>query len=219
MKILNNFVSVVALGNFNPAILTEGFLSNICNLDLGEVIDHSPLEIPVHRMIKFKTFELSIDLDRLTIKQTEIKEITEAKVLDIFNEYYSKLPYTPLKAVGVNINCNLSFGSDRNAQSFEQQIIDPQAYLAFFGVTKIDVTEKAAYMKSDKIWQGSNYRIETLNDFNWQINASKRKDLFSLNFNFEVGDLLQEPSKWKLLLNEYPQFCNRFLDFLHFMEG
>ena len=67
MKISNNYISLVALGNFNPAIVTPNFLNEVCELNLGEPTSISPQEIPVHRQINFKNLVINVFLDRLVI--------------------------------------------------------------------------------------------------------------------------------------------------------
>jgi hypothetical protein len=219
MKISYNFISLIAVGNFNPAIATLDFLTKVCELDLGELIKESPPDIPIHKALRFKNLSLIVDLDRLVIKQAEIEDISRAKVLGIFNVYYDKLPRTPLKAVGVNINCNLTFETDTEANSFEEKVKNPLASLDFFRANAVDVNENSRRTESETIWKGTTYRIENLNGLNWQISASRTKDLFDVNFNYEVDNLLQEPSKkLELLSKEYNRFCGKFLSFLKYME-
>jgi len=59
MKIAYNFVSLVTLGNFNPAIVTPDFLNKDCELNLGEPTDQSPPFVPVHKHLQFQIHGLT----------------------------------------------------------------------------------------------------------------------------------------------------------------
>ena len=107
MRIDYNFITLVALGSFNPAIVSPHFLNTVCELNLGEPVDQSPPDIPVIRHLQFQNLKFTVEMNRLEIMEPGIENITETRVLSIFNVYHKKLPYTPLKAVGVNINCDL----------------------------------------------------------------------------------------------------------------
>ena len=218
MNISYNFISLVAIGNFNPAIATLDFLTRVCELDLGELTKQSPKEMPMFKAFNFQNLEIIIDLNRLAIKETEIKDISDTRGLGIFETYYGKLPYTPLVAVGVNINCNLIPEMDIKTNLFAEKIKDPRSFLDYFGVNEIDVSEKSSCTKDDMIWKDLRYHIENVNNLTRLINVRKAKDLFSVNYNYEAGNLLQNPSKLELLFRGYNQFCDEFLRFLEYME-
>lgn len=219
MKLAYNFVSLVALGNFNPAIITPDFLNKDCELNLGEPTDQSPPFVPVHKHLQFQSLRFTVDMDRLEILETGIKNIYEAKILQIFYTYYEKLPYTPLRAVGVNINCDLIAEMGTTIEVLLEKISSPQTYLDFLDVKEIDVTERSLQTKTEKAWTSSNYRIQNVHGLTRLINISKKKDSFNLNYNYEAGNLDQNKSSLDLLLDGYKQFCDEFLSFMKFLEG
>lgn len=214
MKIAYNFVSLVALGNFNPAIVTPDFLNKDCELNLGEPTDQTPPLIPVHRGFQFQNLRLTVDMERLEILEIGINNISNAKILGIFYAYYKKLPYTPLSAVGVNINCDLP-----KTDILLEKISNPRTYLDFLDVKEIDVTERSLQTKSDKTWLNSNYRIENVGGLTRIASSSIKKNFLILNYNYEAGNLGQNESRLDLLLDGYEQFCREFLNFVKFLEA
>ena len=219
MKIVYNFVSLVALGNFNPAIATPEFLNKDCGLNLGEPTDQSPAAIPVHRRLQFQSLKFLVDMDRLEIMETGIKNISETKMVGYFDSYYRKLPYTPLRAVGLNINCDLTAETGITSKVLLEKISSPQTYLDFLDVKDVDATERSLQTKTDKTWISSNYRIENVRGLTRLINISKRKASFNLNYNYEAGNLDKDKSGLQLLLDGYEDFCDEFLNFVKFLES
>jgi len=214
MKITYNFVSLIALGNFNPAIVTPDFLNKDCELHLGEPTDQSPPFIPVHRRLQFQNLRFTVDMDKLEIMETGINNIHGAKILGIFDVYCKRLPYTPLGAVGVNINCDLP-----RTDILEEKISNFRTYLDFLDVKEIDVTERSLQTKSEKTWLNSNYRVENVRGLTRLISSSIKKDFLNLNYNYEAGNLDQNKPRLDLLLDGYEQFCKEFSNFVKFLEA
>ncbi len=212
MKLAYNFVSLVVLGNFNPAIVTAAFLNKDCELNLGEPTDQTSPLIPVHRGFQFQNLRFTVDMERLEILEIGINNISDAKILAIFDAYYKKLPYTPLSAVGVNINCDFP-----KTDILLEKMSNPRTYLDFLDVKEIDVTERSLQTESDKTWLDSSYRIENVGGLARLISSSIKKDFLNLNYNYEAGNLGQNESGLDLLLDGYEQFCREFLNFVKFL--
>jgi len=219
MKIDYNFITLVALGSFNPAIISPNFLNTECELNLGEPDDQSPPDIPVIRHLKFQNLKFTVEMNRLQIMETEIENIAETRALSIFNVYYEKLPYTPLKAVGVNINCDLLAEMETKTDALTKKISNPNTYLDFFDTDKINVIERSLQTKTDKTWMSSNYNIENIRGLTRSINVTQKKDFLNLNYNYEAGAVDKHKSNLSLLLDGYEQFCDEFLDFVKYLEG
>lgn len=219
MKVSYNFVSLVAIGNFNPAILSLGFLTNICELNLGDLIEQSPPEVPIHRYLQFQHFRVTVDMDRLVAMETGVQDITKTRTLEVFDAYYRNLPHTPLVAVGVNINCNLFPETDAEAAVLGRRINEPKTYLDFFSIKEIDVTEKSKIKETDKSWKGSRYRAENVRGLTRIIDLVQKKNSIQLNYNYEAGNLRQNDSNLKLLKEGYEEFCSEFFRFIRHLEG
>jgi hypothetical protein len=223
MKISYNFASLVALGNFNPAIMTSDFLNRVCKLDLGDVSEETPAVIPVVRRIKFSRLEIDVDLKKFQIKNTGIDQKADPQLTKIFRAYYQKLPYTPISAVGVNINCNLLPELQNESKSIEKKLSNPATYLEFFNVSQVLVREEFLSMKSDKTWIGGNYRIEKENDLTCQIDTSRKGEVLSLNYNWEASDLARSEERRNTVLGKlfdgYEEFRGEFLKFIEALGG
>ncbi|MEA1899978.1 MAG: hypothetical protein U9N47_04305 [Thermodesulfobacteriota bacterium] len=219
MKVDYNFITLVALGSFNPAIVSPDFLNTVCELNLGKPDDQSPPDIPVIRHLEFQNLEFTVEMNRLQIMEKGIENITETRVLSIFNVYHEKLPYTPLKAVGVNINCDLFAEMGTETDALAKKISDANTYLEFFGSNKINVTESSLQTKTDKTWMSSNYHIENVRGLTRSINVTQKKDFLNLNYNYEAGVVDKHKSNLSLLLDGYEQFCHEFLNFVKDLEG
>ena len=218
MNISYNFISLVAIGNFNPAIVSSDFLNKVCELNLGEPTDTSPSAIPVHRYLQFQNLRFILDMDRLQIIETGIADISETKILGIFDAYYKKLPYTPLKAVGVNINCDLLAEMETKTEALTKKVSNPTTYLDFFDTNKINVIESSLQTKTDKTWMSSNYNIENVHGLTRSINVTQKKDFLNLNYNYEAGAVDKHKSNLSLLLDGYEPFCREFLNFVKYLE-
>lgn len=218
MELSYNHVSVVAIGNFNPAIASLDFLNKTCKLSLGDPTSHSPLEIPVHRHFQFQNLQFTVSIGRLDILEIGIEDIAQTKTLEIFDTYYKKLPYTPLRVVGININCELIVKSSDKADILQKKLSLPSTYLDFLGANEIIVTEMTSQTKTEKIWKSSNYRIENVKGFARLIKVEQRKESFGLNYNYETGNLEKNISDLNLLITGYKQFCDEFLGFTKYLE-
>ena len=218
MKVDYNFITLVALGSFNPAIVSPNFLNTVCELNLGEPIDQSLPEIPVIRHLQFQNLKFIVEMNRLQIMETGIENITKTRVLSIFNVYYEKLPYTPLKAVGVNINCDLLAEMETKIETLTKKVSNPSTYLDFFDTNKINVIESSLQTKTDKTWMSSNYNIENVHGLTRSINVTQKKDFLNLNYNYEAGAVDKHKSNLSLLLDGYKQFCDEFLNFVKYLE-
>jgi hypothetical protein len=184
MKVSYNFLSLVALGDFNPAIVTTDFLNNVCDLKLGDLIKQSDPNIPVHRFLEFSRFKFIADINKFQILQEGIEggDIPQSNIVKIFDAYYEKLPHTPLDAVGVNINCDLIDQKEGEFNKLARLASDPINYLDFF-------------------------RVEVHID-------KKTENSLVLNYNCEVGNLKKDSSRLGLLSSTYDKYCNEFTLFL-----
>jgi len=219
MKIDYNFITLVALGSFNPAIVSPDFLNTVCELNLGKPDDQSPPDIPVIRHLQFQNLKFTVEMNRLQIMETGIEDIAKTRGLSIFNVYYEKLSYTPLKAVGVNINCDLIAEMETKTEALKKKVSNPNTYLEFFKTNKINVIESSLQTKADKTWMSSNYNIENVQGLTRSINVTQKKGSLTLNYNYEAGEVDKHKLNLSLLLDGYEQFCHEFLNFVKYLEG
>ena len=219
MEIAYNFISLVSLGNFNPAIASPEFLKNVCGLELGELINQSPSIIPVHKNLQFQNLEIIVDMERMQIMEKSIENIEGSKILKIFNAYYEKLSYTPLKAVGININCELISQDEHEWNHILTKVSNPKTYFTFFAITEMRVTEDSSINADGSKWISLKYLMQNIRGLTRNISISKKKESLTLNYNFEVGHLSEDSSKLELLIHGYEDLCDEFSRFLKYLEN
>ncbi len=214
MKISYNFISLVAIGNFNPAIVSPHFLNNVCQLNLGEHKDLVPANVPVLRGLQFGSLSLIIELERLQFKESEIRDVHQTRVINIFYEFFNKLPFTPLKTVGVNINLNIE-----TELYIEQKIKKYDDIIAFFKSDRLETEERHSRSVGEALWLNTRFRIPNVESSTRLIDVARvAEDNFVLNYNYQVENLAQEPSRIDLISSKYDSFCKEFIEFTHLLE-
>jgi hypothetical protein len=106
MEVKNNFMSVVSLGCFNPAILTPDFLKDYC----GFTAHSAPTgrTTPIATGLDYGSISFFVDLERFQIKHSDINDFQDSGVVAIMMKYLAVLEHTPLHAIGVNLNYEIS---------------------------------------------------------------------------------------------------------------
>ena len=214
-----NFISLVALGNFNPAILTPGFLNDVCQLDLGEPTGDSPPALPVVKQLKYQNISIDACFDRFQIKESDPENIYDTRILEIFSTIFEKLHYTPLRVVGVNVNCLVFYDIDSKMEELISQILKPDTILSYFKVDQVNIQKKYLQVKDEEKWIASNYRIQDVGGLMRSIDIINKKSSYSINYNYEAGNLQQDREKLDLFLDSYKNFCDEFYGFLKHLEG
>jgi hypothetical protein len=104
IKFLIKDVDVTVLGNFNPAILRHDFLVKECKIiDLGQVIEQSPPQLPMVSHIKYKDVWWTAELTRMIVRDLSLSN----KAPNLLSKYLEALPHTPLLAAGINLVADL----------------------------------------------------------------------------------------------------------------
>lgn len=218
MKKNYNFISLVALGHFNPSIMTPDFLNKTCELNLGMPTDQSPDHFPVLRMFQFDNLKINLELDRFQIQDIREKDIDKTKIIDVFKSFYNKLPYTPINTVGINVNGKISFEKDDNIKILTEKAISYEAYRQFYKTNKIIVTDEFFISDNKKEWIKFSVKIEDPDGLTKAIQAVRERDGINFNFNYEADKLISKPDKLNILLDNYKNFCIDFNNFILQLE-
>ncbi len=223
MEIKYNYITLVALGNFNPAIVTPDFIKKDCGFGFGELTEQSPSFIPVVTRLQFEEILISVDLGRMELKETKVRDDLKTEVVKVFRSFYQVLPYTPLMAVGLNINCRLLFEDDRERGSIEKKIIIPESYMHFFGVNQVNVNENSLFMEEEKTWIASSFTVEDGEGLTRRIDLQRDMDLLIRNYNCEAGNLreskMNRDIRLKCLFEGHEKFREEFLEFIKYLEA
>ncbi len=106
LKYENNYINLVVLGSFNPAILTHDFLVRECGLDLPSPPQRKvpPTPIPLMASLVYDKLLFFADLTRLEIKEQDSADPKSSKIPGFLEVYLNKLPYTPITKCGANFS-------------------------------------------------------------------------------------------------------------------
>jgi hypothetical protein len=106
VKVKNNFISVVSLGCFNPAILTPQFLKEKCGFEAQE--KPKGRTTPVAAAINYGSISFVLDLERFVINHSDVSDFLDSTIVPVMIKYLAVLQYTPVEAIGVNLNYDVT---------------------------------------------------------------------------------------------------------------
>lgn len=148
-SIQKNFASLVALGSQNTQIINEEFLKN------NEIIprDSEPfnkqtdfLSTPPFSTIQFGPVEILVEEHKFQIREKGLTTWDETQIFDIAKKYYGVLKYTPIKVVGLNFHCLLTFDNSEEADSFHKLLLpNTSQILQVIPDSDIDISLKLHY--------------------------------------------------------------------------
>lgn len=183
-----NFISFVALGGPNPQILNIDFLKTkgILRLDQEPFASLSAQEKLVKKFVAVPGFtnlvldniEFIVDESRFQIREKDISKWGDTKILEIAEKYFDVLPYTPLKLVGLNLNSTITFGTPREAASFQELFLSEDSRI--LGIIRKDSVAASIVLRYPYSKQGGRITL-TLE----QPNKENKKRVVNLNYEFD----------------------------------
>jgi len=78
--VINNYINMVVLGNFNPSILSHDFLVAECGFDLGNEPTEENPPMPVVASLGYGDISFFADLGRLQITEKKCKDPKQSKL-------------------------------------------------------------------------------------------------------------------------------------------
>lgn len=204
MEIKANYHSVIAIGGFNPAILTPDFLREYCSFQS----DHEPTGIttPVTTKLKYGNIEFVMELNRFQIKLEEIEKFGDNCLTNIMLQYLRVLEYTPVNLLGVNFNYSLSeANNEATAILFEQ----PLKVGEKLNIVPISLTVVARKPDGGGIAIAEATVNHLLDEhIKNSIRISLEPGSLSVNNNFEIGNLEENRDKIDFLDSKYSVFLD-----------
>lgn len=210
MEIKNNFMSIVTLGNFNPAILDKDFLeeNNIIKFDEDPKITLTPIVCT----IDYKNLKIIVDLERFQVVENKIQDFESNFILDFVYNYLDVLKYTPINIMGLNFNFIINVGDLNKIYNSEicKKINESfKAKSCIFGVTKLIEDGKETIKRINFGFDLLDFKTLNILIENIEENSS------IVNFNFEIKNITKD-SKFYLKDNfkEILNFHNKFKNIL-----
>lgn len=214
MILNNNFTSITYLGNFNPNILTEKFLTD--NEILGFLAE--PIKTKTTSLassIEYKDISIISDLKSFTVIEKKIDDFTKARNVAIASRYIDLIKYTPIKSSGLNLNANLRLP---DIEDIVIMLNLPGDINGFFGSESYTVSTARSYAKKDSLIMSVSLSAKL--SHNTAINMGIKRikdDIFNYNYNFFVSLLDKDPenigyipSNHKAIVSKFCGTINRF---------
>ena len=204
-----NFISFVALGGQNPQILNVDFLKDekIIPIDEAPFDQIFSQEKPVKKFISLPglanlvigNLEIVIDEGRFQIRETEISEWVDTKIIDIAKRYFEVLKYTPLKLIGFNFNSTIVFDTPEEAENCQQICLpkgSPLVKIISRGNINISASSVLRYPYGD---DGGRILL-TIE----QPNKENTRRIINFNYEFNFTDW----TNFKRELDKYTEIAN-----------
>jgi len=204
----NNFISIVFLGYFNPAILNNDFLKENKIL----ITDEKPIRenptTPVFKSIEYLNLKFIIDLERFQIIEERINNFKDTKLINIAFKYFDVLKYTPLFVCGINFNLNVKILDIENFIN----LIKGNYILELLNINSFVINIKREILKKEEKFIGLNIRAKLNTDKLIQLNLDKKddSDVFILNYNYELRELDKKTENKLYIKNNYVEIFKDF---------
>lgn len=212
METKNSFLSFIALGSFNPAILTPDFLAEekIFSFETSAEGRTSP----VVSEIKFGDISLLVELERFQVMHQEVDSFEKSPIISIMSNYLNVLKHTPVFVEGINFNIDLTDYADSTivANIFEKPINGIINYVDKSDEYFIDINTKVARGKDET--QAINCKFYVDDGVSVSINLRKLDVKMVLNFNYEVQNIESDRNRLNIIPDNYQSIYEEFIGFV-----
>jgi len=205
-NIQKNFASVIALGSQNPQILNEDFLR------INKIIpfDQPPYDKKTNFVstlpfttIAFGPVEIIVEEQRFQIRQAGLSDWDKTSIFDILINYFKVLEYTPVKTIGINLNCRIDFESIEESEKFQKLLLPEKSKIVeIISKDDIEIGLRLRYPFADK--RQALLTVDRANQ-----DALQRQ----LSFNYEFNCFKDGQTDWFLVETELSN-VNKLSDYV-----
>lgn len=210
---INNYVNVVVLGNFNPNILTHQFLVTECGFDLGREPKKQIQQIPIAASVEYDKIFFFADLGRFEIKEEACVDPQKSKVPYYLETYLNTLPYTPIKKCGANFSYTAEIAL-KKLESVETQLaVNRKSLCKSLEVDNIELNMHFDVSPESERIKG--WTLRTMPEgqrSTTRLSVSRKVDsnAITVDFNYEVN-LEKDVSLIKVITKEYNKIHELFM--------
>ena len=212
MDYKRNFVSILTLGSFNPAILTPSFLEK----QKIWPSDKKPIgkTTPVVSELKYGKVSFFTELERFQIMQASPMRFEDTPIIQAAYKYINKLRFTPLSLQGVNFNLNISeYKTVSGLQKiFDNPLAEIKNYIKSNAEYFLDTKSKVNGNVEETTLVNCKYYVD--NQISVSINLRQNNTELILNYNYEVEGLDVNRERIDIIKKSYHSICDDFESFL-----
>jgi hypothetical protein len=183
----NNFVSIIALGNFNPAILTPPFLFEKCNF-WSEATPKGQTT-PVVSSLEFDNVHFIMELEKFQIMEKNPSDFSSTSIVKLMLNYLEVLAFTPVYVVGLNFNIDL----ETDPAKAIDKLNNKELILEVFDAREIVYDSKIIFSKASLNY--ISWDIIKKEDLIKRMTINFNKDIFKINYNIEKRDVESDRNK------------------------
>ena len=215
MDFKNDYINLVVLGSFNPAILTHEFLVKECGFNLPSEPDSKGPAMPVVVVasLEYGNLSFSADLGRLQIMEKNCADPKESKIPEYLQTYLDKLPYTPLSKCGANLSYGLTIERRRLEEVAEWLKTDRNKLREALKLKTVDIEVVFTLdQDSEKVtnWilrtKATVYEASTM----LKVGMPDFGNDVKIDFNYEVAGLDKDRKRLSSITDSYGQVFDLF---------
>jgi len=215
MDFKNDYINLVVLGSFNPAILTHEFLVRECGFNLPSGPDSKGPVMPVVAFASLEYGNLSFfaDLGRLQIMEKNCADPKGSRIPQYLQTYLDKLPYTPIIKCGVNFSYRLAVDISRLGQITQWMRNDRDKFCKALKLNTItiEVVFTADQSKEEVVsWilrtKADRYDATTMLKVAMPSPSNEPK----IDFNYEVAGLDKDRKRLSSVTTSYGEVLDLF---------
>jgi len=210
----NEYINIVVLGSFNPAILAHEFLVKQCSFALPKEPKTNTPPVPVFSSLEYDKISFFADLGRLQITEKGCEDPKSSLIPRYLDTYLKKLPYTPVTMCGANFRNELTIKKSKlenigewlkNSRSMFCEILQcPAVDLEMTLTVESDKEKINSWILRTKVKE---YNASTMMKVSVIIGCD---DKVKVDFNYEVGNLDRDKNLIKSITDDYAKVVDLF---------
>jgi hypothetical protein len=209
--------NVTVLGNFNPAILRPDFIEReFAEWGLGQVALASDEAVSLVADIRYEKVRFFMDPNRMIVEDTNLVALENMNGPKIVRDYLRKLPYTPVKMIGLNLLIEVEAG---NLAPVWKNIVEPSRVaklLSNIGCSLINLTVRYTMVECVPcLTEATVFGQDAASMYiQLTLNSAPKELKARVSFNGEFQDVVTNESRINFLAEHSLDVSQTFFKFL-----